>query len=235
MNLKLSTKLYAGFIFVLLLMVVVAGIGYFSLEKTVNILDEIVLEIGSGSGWVGDYMKSNGWTGYVPTVDEFERGGYEVELGSAYAPGAAEALESAVFNWAQHRGVNLQQLGIDVHNGEEEEGRIVCKCFSLSEPYIKRKIKELNLRTIPDITGAIKAGGACMSCHHTPGGLQDMLDEVWSEAIVLASLERFADQVRSAQRDPVHQRLEQIWVLGVRQPLLAQLLQRQVVGGCALR
>lgn len=27
--------------------------------------DAKVLEIGSGSGWVGDYMKANGWTGYV--------------------------------------------------------------------------------------------------------------------------------------------------------------------------
>ena len=92
----------------------------------------------------------------------------------------AEALEAAVFNWAQRRGVDLAKLGVDIHSDEEEDGRVVCKCFSLSEPYIKRKVKELNLRTIPDITGAIKAGGACMSCHHTPGGLQDLLNEVWS-------------------------------------------------------
>lgn len=91
----------------------------------------------------------------------------------------AEALESAVFNWAQRRGVDLASLGIDVHGGEQEEGRLVCKCFSLSEPYLRRKIKELNLRSIADITGAVKAGGACMSCHHTPGGLQDLLDDIW--------------------------------------------------------
>ena len=91
----------------------------------------------------------------------------------------AEALESAVFNWAQRRGVDLKQLGIDVHADEQEEGRIVCKCFSLSEPYLRRKIKELNLRTIPEITNAVKAGGACMSCHYVPGGLQDLLDDIW--------------------------------------------------------
>ncbi len=91
----------------------------------------------------------------------------------------AEALEAAVFNWAQRRGVNLNALGIDIHREEQEEGRLVCKCFTLTEPYIKRKIKELNLRTIAEITGAIKAGGACMACHHAPGGLQDILDEVW--------------------------------------------------------
>ena len=91
----------------------------------------------------------------------------------------AEALEAAVFNWAQKRGVDLKLLGVDLHEGDEEEGRIVCKCFSLSEPYIRRKIQELELRTIPDITNAIKAGGACMACHHQPGGLQDLLDDIW--------------------------------------------------------
>ena len=91
----------------------------------------------------------------------------------------AEALEAAVFNWAQKRGVDLQQLGVDLHEEEGDEGRIVCKCFTLTEPYIRRKIKELNLHTIPEITNAIKAGGACMGCHHIPGGLQDLLDETW--------------------------------------------------------
>jgi NifU-like protein len=91
----------------------------------------------------------------------------------------AEALEAAVFNWAQKRGVDLSALGIDMHAEEKEEGRLVCQCFGLTEPYIKRKVKELGLKTIPEITGAIKAGGACMSCHHKPGGLQDLLSEVW--------------------------------------------------------
>jgi len=93
----------------------------------------------------------------------------------------AEALESAVFNWAQRRGVDLEKLGIDIHADEQDEGRVVCKCFSMSEPYIRRKIQELNLRTIPEITNAIKAGGACMSCHHVPGGLQDILDDIWGK------------------------------------------------------
>ena len=93
----------------------------------------------------------------------------------------AEALEAAVFNWAQKRGVNLNDLGIDMRTHEQAEGRVVCKCFSLTEPYIKRKISELNLKTIPEIIGSIKAGGACMSCHHAPGGLQDLLYEIWDK------------------------------------------------------
>jgi len=90
----------------------------------------------------------------------------------------AEALEAAVFNWAQRRGVDLSELGIDISHDEQEEGRLVCTCFGLTEPYLLRKIEELELKTIPDITGAIKAGGGCMACHHTPGGLQDLLDQV---------------------------------------------------------
>jgi len=93
----------------------------------------------------------------------------------------AEALGSAVFNWAQKRGVNLEKLGVKIHADEDKEGRIVCNCFSLSEPYLRRKIEELNLRTIADITNATKAGGACTACHYAPGGLQDLLDEIWGQ------------------------------------------------------
>jgi NifU-like protein len=93
----------------------------------------------------------------------------------------AEALEAAIFNWAQLRGVDITELGIDIRHDEQEEGRLVCTCFSLTEPYLLRKIEELELKTIPDITNAIKAGGACMSCHHIPGGLQDLLDQVWGK------------------------------------------------------
>lgn len=107
----------------------------------------------------------------------------------------AEALEAAVFNWAQKRGVDLEALGVSLSKHDEEEGRIVCKCFSLSEPYLKRKIKELELRTIAEITGAVKAGGACMSCHHAPGGLQDLLDEVWGKSQTLIKLPSAASKL----------------------------------------
>ncbi len=89
-----------------------------------------------------------------------------------------EALQAAVFDWARKRGVDLRLLGIDIHP-EEEHGRVICKCFSITEPYLRRKIRELNLRTIPEVINATKAGGACMTCHYAPGGIQDLLDEVW--------------------------------------------------------
>ena len=117
----------------------------------------------------------------------------------------AEALEAAVFNWAQKRGVDLEKLGIHLKDKGEDEGRIVCKCFSLTEPYIRRKIKELNLRTIADITGAIKAGGACGACHHAPGGLQDLLNEVWGKKDAASSTEtsEVAPPPPSAELSPV--------------------------------
>ena len=121
----------------------------------------------------------------------------------------AEALDAAVFNWAQKRGVDLARLGIDIQPHEQEEGRMVCKCFGLTEPYLKRKIKELQLKTIADITGAVKAGGACMSCHHAPGGLQDLLDECWGprqtrlkELPVLPGGHTVATARRQAEPDP---------------------------------
>jgi NifU-like protein len=120
---------------------------------------------------------------------------------------AAEALEAAVFNWAQKRGVYLAQLGVDLHAGEEQEGRIVCKCFSLTEPYIRRKIRELKLHTIAEITGAIKAGGACMSCHHVPGGLQDLLDQTWGRtpggAKVLTQITPLGARVAQDDKPPL--------------------------------
>lgn len=91
----------------------------------------------------------------------------------------AEALEAAVFNWAQKRSVDLKELGVELPTHDEQDGRLVCQCFSLTEPYLKRKVAELGLKTIPELTNAIKAGGACTTCHHAPGGLQDLLDEVW--------------------------------------------------------
>ncbi len=93
----------------------------------------------------------------------------------------AEALEAAVADWAKKRGVDLAAQGVKLAgaHAEADEGRVVCKCFSITEPYLRRKIKELNLRTIDDIVSALKAGGMCGACRYAPGGLQDILNETW--------------------------------------------------------
>lgn len=89
----------------------------------------------------------------------------------------AEALEAAVFDWASKRGVDMEALGIKRSDNGEEEGRLVCKCFGITEPYLRRKIRELSLKTVDEVTGAIKAGGACGTCR---GEIQDVINEVWS-------------------------------------------------------
>lgn len=89
----------------------------------------------------------------------------------------AEALETAVFDWASKRGVDMAALGIKQVNADEHEGRLICKCFGITEPYLRRKIKELSLKTVDDVTGAIKAGGACGTCR---GEIQDVLNEIWA-------------------------------------------------------
>jgi len=86
-----------------------------------------------------------------------------------------------VVDWARRRDVALDDLGLDPDQLDEDEGRVACRCFNLTEPYIRRKVSEMELKTIEDITAAIKAGGACTACHHEPGGLQDILNEVWGD------------------------------------------------------
>lgn len=87
----------------------------------------------------------------------------------------AEALEAAVFDWAAKRGVDMDAQGIKRLGADEHEGRLVCKCFGITEPYLRRKIRELNLKTVDDVTGALKAGGACGTCR---GDIQDILNDV---------------------------------------------------------
>ena len=58
----------------------------------------------------------------------------------------------------------------------------------------------MNLHTIAEITGAIKAGGACMSCHHVPGGLQDLLDEAWGAGKTAAEAAGAAPHSRRRRR-----------------------------------
>ncbi len=91
----------------------------------------------------------------------------------------AEALQEAVKDWAKKRDVDLTKyLDADqIH--EDDEGRIVCACFNLTEPFLRRKIKELNLKDVDSVINATKAGGACGACIDKPGGINDLLREMW--------------------------------------------------------
>jgi len=75
-----------------------------------------------------------------------------------------EALETAIKNY---RGLASPK--------RELEGRVVCKCFGVTENDIRRVVRENNLTTIEQVTDYTKAGGGCGQCHEE---IQNILDEI---------------------------------------------------------
>ncbi len=71
-----------------------------------------------------------------------------------------EALEVAI---AKFRGGPLP-----THHGhdhaEEQEGEIVCKCFGLTDGFLRKVIQQNRLHTAEQVTHFTKAGGACGGC-----------------------------------------------------------------------
>ena len=65
-----------------------------------------------------------------------------------------EALEMAI---AKYRGETIEHK-------EDLEGRLVCKCFGVTEKKLEKVIKENNLTTVEQVTNYTKAGGACTAC-----------------------------------------------------------------------
>lgn len=65
-----------------------------------------------------------------------------------------EALEAAIRNWK----------GEPAESHAHEEGKLVCKCFGVTDEQIKRAIRENNLKTVQEVTDFTKAGGACGEC-----------------------------------------------------------------------
>jgi len=79
-----------------------------------------------------------------------------------------EALEAAIFKYR----------GIEVEHHEEDEGTIVCSCYAITMPKVRRVIIENDLTTVEQVTNYIKAGGGCGSCL---AGIEDILLEVQQE------------------------------------------------------
>lgn len=65
-----------------------------------------------------------------------------------------EALEAAIRQWKGEPAVPHAH----------EEGKLVCKCFGVTDAQIIRAIRENNLKTIEEVTAYTKAGGACGEC-----------------------------------------------------------------------
>ena len=65
-----------------------------------------------------------------------------------------EALEAAIRQWKGEPAMPKTQ----------EEGRLVCKCFNVTDATIVRAIRENGLKTVEDVTAFTKAGGGCGDC-----------------------------------------------------------------------
>ena len=66
-----------------------------------------------------------------------------------------EALEAAISNY---KGIPLAA------HDDDDEGAIICTCFAITEPKVRRIIEENKLTTAEEVTNFIKAGGGCGTC-----------------------------------------------------------------------
>ena len=79
-----------------------------------------------------------------------------------------EALQAAI---ADYKGEPNPFEKLDDH-----DGKLICKCFGVTDLKILRVAKENNLHRADEITNYCKAGGACGSCL---GAIQRLLDDMW--------------------------------------------------------
>ena len=97
----------------------------------------------------------------------------------------------------------------------EEEGRIVCKCFGVSEEQIRRAIRENHLTSVEQVTNFTKAGGACGGCIPEIEGI--LRDELGQKPLVplqpvtpkpMSNIERM-QKVMTTLNEVVRPRLQQ--------------------------
>ena len=65
-----------------------------------------------------------------------------------------EALEAAIRNWRGEPAIPHAH----------EEGKLICKCFGITDAQILRAIRENGLKTAEEVTHYTKAGGGCGDC-----------------------------------------------------------------------
>jgi NifU-like protein len=87
-----------------------------------------------------------------------------------------EALEVAI---AKYRGVEVSPHGHD-HDHVDMEGEIVCKCFGLTDVFLKKVIAGNKLHTAEQVTHFTKAGGACGGCLPR---IKELIAEVMGEQL----------------------------------------------------
>lgn len=85
-----------------------------------------------------------------------------------------EALQAAIADYKRRHGEKVEEAEAD----DEHEGRIVCKCFGVTDTKIRKVALENNLHSVAEITDYTKAGGACGRCLDQ---IQEILDSIWRE------------------------------------------------------
>jgi NifU-like protein len=95
-----------------------------------------------------------------------------------------EALEAAIYKYR----------GIEIEEHEDDDGRLVCSCFGVSENKIRRVVIENNLTTVEQVTSYVKAGGGCSSC---AAEIEDLISAVQQEQADTAT--RVAAEIATAQ------------------------------------
>lgn len=95
-----------------------------------------------------------------------------------------EALEAAIRQWKGEPAMPRTQ----------EEGKLVCKCFNVTDQTIIRAIRENHLKTVDDVTAFTKAGGGCRECR----------DEI--AEILEAELKREGETIEQPVKKPAEEK-----------------------------
>jgi NifU-like protein len=83
-----------------------------------------------------------------------------------------EALEVAI---AKYRGAEVK---VHDHEHAVQEGEVVCKCFGLTDQFLKKVIAANKLHTAEQVTHFTKAGGGCGGCIPK---INELIAEVFNE------------------------------------------------------
>jgi NifU-like protein len=84
-------------------------------------------------------------------------------------------------------GMEALQKALAGYKGQaselEDEGKIVCRCFGVTDKLIEKVVREHSLKTIEEVTHYCKAGGGCGGCHPE---IQTILDRLNGKAAAAA-------------------------------------------------
>ncbi|MBJ6801901.1 Fe-S cluster assembly protein NifU [Geomonas propionica] len=147
-----------------------------------------------------------------------------------------EALEVAI---AKYRGVDAPAHDHG-HDHVETEGELVCKCFGLTDVFLKKVIASNKLTTAEQVTHFTKAGGACGGCIPK---IKELIAEVMGEEKKTAA-ERPAKLTNLRKMQLIQETLEnevrpQLWADGGDLELIdidgsnVQVAFRKACAGCA--